>query len=287
MRRHLLLIATAALSGGASFSAQAVTQAISHADFSSVSDLTLNGSASQVGSELRLTPALGGQSGSAFSTQTIALSADASFSSFFSFVIRDPGGLGDGADGLTFSVQTVGSNVGGSGQGIGYGGISNSLAVEFDTFDNGESGGSNHVGIDLNGSVNSVASTGQLSPNFDNGQVWYAWVDYDGSTDALQVRWSQTSSRPFASMLDWTVDLPSVLGSNDAYVGFTSGTGAGWGEHNIESWSFINEYQSNGAPPPVSSIPEPETWALMLLGLGSLGVTARRRNRQAGAADKH
>lgn len=251
----------------------AATQTLNYADFSSVAGLQLNGNASQLGDKLNLTPATYYQSGSAFSTNPIALTADASFSSAFSFEILNRGGLGNGADGLVFAIQTNANNVGGAGGGIGFAGIPNSVGVEFDTYDNGEPGGSNHVGIDLNGNVNSVASTAPLAPDFDNGEKWYAWVDYNGSTKNLAVRWSQTSTRPTDAGLSYTVDLPSVLNSPNVYVGFTSGTGAGFGQHNILSWTFVNEYQEGGVIP---GVPEPGTYALLLSGLAALAVRARR-----------
>lgn len=255
--------------------AQAATETISYADFSSVAGLQLNGNAAQNGSKLTLTPATYNQSGSAFSTDSIKLTADASFSSVFTFEILGRGGLGDGADGLVFTLQTNSNTTGGAGGGIGYEGIPNSVGIEFDTFDNSEVGGSNHVAIDKNGQVYSpVASTGPLAPDFDNAQTWYAWVDYNGATQNLEVRWSQTSTRPTAAGLAASVDLPSVLGSQDVFVGFTSGTGSGYGEHNILSWTFVNEYREGGVIP---GVPEPGTWALMLGGLGLMAAGARRR----------
>jgi choice-of-anchor A domain-containing protein len=46
-----------------------------------------------------------------------------------------------------------------------------------------------------------------------------------------------------------------------------------WGEIHLQSFS--------GELPPVTPVPEPETYALMLAGLGVLGVVARRRRRAA------
>ena len=251
--------------------AWAETQSLIYNDFSDVSGLTLNGSASRVDNKLSLTRAEFFQSGSAFSTDTITLNATAAFSTSFSFEILERGGLGDGADGLVFAIQTAANNVGGAGGGLGFSGIPRSLGIEFDTFDNGELGGSNHVGIDLNGSVDSVASTALLTPDFDNGQVWRAWVDY--TNGLLEVRWSPNGVRPAEAGLDYAVDLPSVFQSQEVYVGFTSGTGSGYGNHNILNWTFTNDF--------VPAVPEPGSIGMMLSGLAALGVVGRLRRRRA------
>ena len=57
-------------------------------------------------------------------------------------------------------MQTNSNTAGGSGGGIGYDGIPNSVAVEYSTYNNSfplDSDG-NHIGIDLGGSVQSVAT---------------------------------------------------------------------------------------------------------------------------------
>lgn len=261
---------------------------ITFPDFSSSAGLTLNGNAHLVNNALRLTDAAFFQSGSAFSTTTIPLNSQESFSSAFSFRISSPTfGIGDedglGADGLAFVVQTVANNVGGAGGGIGYAGLSPSVGIEFDTFNNGGGDGNNgnHVGIDLNGDVSSFAlKPAPTGPNnstrFNNAGVWYAWVDYNGAADDLEVRYSDTNVRPTDPFLTADVNLATILGTPNAFAGFTSGTGSGVGDHDILSWTFINQFSPIGG----STVPEPSTVALLIGVLGASGMLAVRCRRR-------
>ncbi|MEP7207846.1 MAG: L-type lectin-domain containing protein [Casimicrobiaceae bacterium] len=252
------------------------------ANFNNCSTLQLNGNAACTGGVLRVTPAAFSQSGSTFSTTLIPLGAGASFSTYFSFRMS-ASGFG-GADGIVFVIQPVASTVGGGGGGIGYVGIPNSLGVEFDTWDNGVGSGDpdgNHVGIDLNGSVASV-QTAPVSSPLDDGSIWYAWIDYDGSV--LELRLSQTNVRPVSPILSRAVALSSVLGTSSAYVGFTSGTGAAYSNHDILTWRFDNSFAPIGgaAPPPTLSaapIPTLSDLALGLLALLIAGCAVYRLRR--------
>jgi hypothetical protein len=235
-----------------------VLSTIRYDDFRDCSTLTLNGTTGALGNPivsrgrrvLRLTDNLN-QSGSAFVTNPVLLDPDVSFSAFFTFEISNPQGISDsdgqGADGLVFVVQTVANTAGGAGGGIGYDGIPNSVGIEIDTWDNGawDDYDGNHVGIDLAGSVDSVLQV-PVAQRMNDGTVWNAWVDYDGSTDLIEVRVSSSPTRPATPLMTWQVDLTSVLGSNSAYVGFTSGTGAGAGYHDILSFYFNNTRQPFG-----------------------------------------
>ncbi|MGH9253042.1 MAG: lectin-like domain-containing protein [Vicinamibacterales bacterium] len=256
---------------------------INYPDFSSVAGLTINGDAAQVGNVLRVTPAIDGQSGSVFSTTTVSLAVGASFSTFFQFRFTNPdlafcdglagAGTGCGADGLVFVVQTVGNNVGGGGGGIGYDGIDNSLGIEFDNwFNGGIDINSNHVGIDLNGNVASVSQLPLTEADLNGGDIWNAWVDYDSATQLLEVRATRSATRPTLALLSHSVDLASVLGVTDAFVGFTSGTGASHADHDVLSWQLNDNFS------PIGTIPEPTT--LALLGLGFAGLAVARRRRQ-------
>lgn len=260
-------------------------QTVNFPNFCTTSAFTLNGTTASLNPNaqcvLRLTNNIG-QSGSAFLTNTFSLASDASFSTFFSFQIPNPVGIGDsdgaGADGIVFTVQTVSNTAGGGGGGIGYSGINPSVGVELDTFNNGEPGGGNHIGIDLNGNVTSVVSLA-IPGRFNDGAVWFVWGDYNGVTDLLEARVSNTSTRPATAAVSTTVNLPVVLGTTNAFVGFTSGTGAGGGTHEIISWNLVGSFAPIGQTPtpgptftPVVSGPAPTVPTLSFPMLALLGL---------------
>ena len=219
-------------------------------DFSTVTTgptgvLTVNPDAAIVGSVLRLTEPATGQSGSAFLTNPRTLTNSASFSTDFSFRIHTNGG--GGADGLAFVIQPHNSEVGSGGGGLGYQNVYNSLAIEFDTWNNGGSdeNNDNHVGISLNGNTDAVVQTNLPVVNnpedyLDGGEVWYAWVDYDGVNEIVEVRISSTAGRPSSPTAALgNLNLQALLGvGNDPYAGFTAATGNSSSAHDIHTWNF-------------------------------------------------
>lgn len=278
-------ILPAVLAALAATAADATT--ITFNDFSNLSAFQQNGSTATIADPvldtfnrpvLRLTNNLS-QSGSAFLTNPINLANQASFSTFFTFRISNPLGASDGdgqgADGIVFVVQTDANTAGGGGGGIGYLGIPNSLGVEFDTWFNGsganDSNG-NHVGIDTAGAFN--GPTAVIGPRMNDGADLFAWVDYDGLNDVVELRLSSVNSRPAAPTLARSVDLVQVLGTTNAFIGFTSGTGAAGGFHDIVNWTFVDNFQ----PIDNNAAPEPASW--LLLSAAMLGLAGARRRRK-------
>jgi hypothetical protein len=251
---------------------------ISYPDFSSTAGLQLNGAAAPAVDSagrnvLRLTTSSGSQGGSAFSQTQVILANQASFSTFFSFRFTIP--QNGGADGMAFVVQNQANNVGGVGGGLGYAGIPTSVAVEFDTFDNGEIN-ANHVGINLNGNTASTAANavsldplGQLDQSDGIDRIWYSWVDYNGLTDLLEVRVASAlanaaaPARPANPFISSVIDIPTILGDTDAFVGFTAATGAAFNNHDVLSWGFRGDFDP--FPNPNPNVPESDVRVVAML----------------------
>lgn len=303
MKHGTRLLSMAAFAAGAALPASAQAGTFAYADFSDTTGLQANGTAAATNiagrDVMRLTPPQGNSGGSVFNTQAIALTNDYGFSTRFTFNI---GSNGDtpygpiGADGIAFVIQTVSNNVGGTGGGMGYAGISPSVEVEFDTYSNGfdpdwngNLTANNHIAIMQNGdSTNHLAYANVSSTlNLSGGNDITAFVDYDGATNLMEVRWSTDGLRPGTAGLSYTIDLAGLFGTNPVFVGFTGGTGANWSEQDIVNWTFNDSYDPiatsptetvpAGSPAP-GAVPEPASWALMIGGFGFVGAALRRRS---------
>jgi hypothetical protein len=249
----------------------AMSATINFPDFSSVSLLTLNGSASQAGSVLRLTPDLQSQAGSAFLSSAVNLGGSGSFSTAFSYRIAGVYGGGPlGSDGFAFLIQADprGATALGTGGGDhGYGGatpITPSLAVEFDTHPNFFDPGDDEIALHANGNAAAVPlAYGFPGYTLNNGTAQFAWIDYLGATKQLSVFAAATAVKPGSPLFTATVDIPSTVGSS-VHFGFTAGTGGGSNTHDVLSWEL--------AP-----VPAPPALALVLTGLASGWLVRRRR----------
>lgn len=256
--------------------------------------LTVNGAAALVDTTnaagdgitaLRLTPDEASQAGSAFLTKPFSIWQHTSFESRFGFRAGGANGCGaNGSDGFAFVLQADprgASAIGNGGEGLGYGNnptfgnsvpaIHPSLAVEFDTHQNGFDPSGNHVGFVLDGDVGTHAAWVDVVTCLNDGEEHFAWVDYDATQQLLSFYLSDTDVKPDNALLSEIIDLSGLWGTQ-AYFGFTGATGRGFNYHDILSWDLQ------------VSVPEPGSFALTLAGLFGLiayGVGSRTHRRGA------
>lgn len=246
-------------------------------------------SPSGVSNVLRLTPDAAFTTGSAwFNTQQ---PVSTPFSTTFTFQLSGSvRGSSGPADGIAFVIQNSGTSaLGMDGCGIGFGdapdgsctpatgGIPNSLAVELDSYKNGDISdvSNSHVAVQSCGTgANSVDAScrlddinllGLLSPiNIADGAVHTVTISY-----VLQASSTQTAcivESVAGPCLDVNLDgkdlfpsgisvnlgtLLSLTNGTNAYVGFTAATGGGNDNQDILSWVFVPQGQTQTLQPGV------------------------------------
>lgn len=189
---------------------------------------TLNGTADSLSCNcFRLTEDQISQSGQVWNSQQIDLSQP--FDYTFDVYLGDNNG---GADGIAFVLQPVSTSAGGNGGGLGYEGISPSVAMVIDTYNNGPSQGDlvqDHVAIMANGSVfhNSADNlAGPIDALVSGNNI------EDGEWHVMRVTWNPTTMVIDFYMdgnlrVSYTGDIVNNLFSGDPNVfwGFTGSTG--------------------------------------------------------------
>jgi len=204
----------------------------------------IGGVASFLNPGIRLTQDQGSETSSAWFPAEIPVAAG--FSTTFQFQITPSSGE---ADGFAFVIQanpngTQVLGTPGKGGYIGYTGILNSIAIEFDTYYNSDYGDpeSPHIGIQgsiLHGQNSSNHNTNALAAavpaNFADGGPHTATITYDGTT--LKV-YLDSGTTPIVSANVNLATTISLDGGTNAYVGFTAATGASAEYSDILSWTW-------------------------------------------------
>jgi hypothetical protein len=267
---------------------------VSYNGFANTAGLSMAGSARATttldGTVMRLTSATANLGGAAYSTTPITLGSNAIFSTNFNFRFTSPGGIAP-ADGIAFILSNSASGLGGTGFDLGLPGatLAKSVAIEFDTFNNGtiDSNSSNQVGIDVNGSNNSVyansvygiancgASTYKTAGCMADGDLWNVNISYDGSKLTTTLS-DPAKAASYIAINSYAIDIGSILGTTQAYVGFTASTGSGYENQDIVNWQFANTTQLAGKS---GTVAEPSSLALLGLGAVGLGFASRRNAR--------
>lgn len=273
------IVAAAVVGAGLTSSAFAD---FNYVDFSSTAGLNLVGAAEQNSNRLLVTPSVRASAGAVWvgAQQRVSGGFDTTM------VIKIEDKVGGGADGMALVIQnSAPTPIGASGGGIGYAanpvfeipGISNSLAVEFDMWNNSPKDwsdpGSNHVSIQSRGlqqnSPDAAYSLGAAaSPDLSDGSSHTLRVRYIGGVMSIYIDGSLTlqSNIDLSGLLSLNPD--SVDGVGQAWVGITAATGGNPDRqaHVLESWRF------EGTP----QIPAPATAGLLVPAL-ALGARRRRK----------
>jgi gliding motility-associated-like protein len=190
-----------------------------------------NGSASDLGGGCyQLTPDASGQAGTIFSSAPINLGQPFSFSGTFNFGCKDA----QGADGIVFIFATTNTAVGTGGGMLGYAGITPSIAIEYDDYQNSGEGdpASDHMAVISNGSVNHNAGTNLVGP------IAIPNVE-DCGDHCFNVDWSPASQTLTASLdgnvIFYTGDIVNTIfgGNSSVYYGFSSATGSLSNAHRV------------------------------------------------------
>ena len=205
--------------------------------------MTFNGSTVLNDSRLQLTNGGLSQAGSAWFNTPVDITK---FTNDFAFQLENAD-----ADGITFTIQNSGvTALGAAGGNLGFAGIAKSVAVKFDLYNNnGE--GDDSTGIYQNGVSPTTPAIDLSSSGIDlhNGDTFSVHMTYDGATLAMSITDGVTGAVYNHS---WSINLPQVVGSNTAYVGFTGGTGGTTASQKIETWSFLS---TGGSPQAAAATP--------------------------------
>ena len=240
-----------ATSGSVSHSAQFLllvasssgTAVINFGSGFSATGMQLNGSAKLVGTALQLTDTTTTfEAGSAYWTTPVNVQK---FSNNFTFQLTNPN-----SDGFTFVLQNTGlTAVGADGGGLGYAGVGKSVAVKFDLYNNaGE--GNNSTGLYTKGFAPTVpATTLGGGINLHSGDVMQASMTYDGTTLTMTIT-DTTAAASFTT--SWPVNIPTAVGGNTAYAGFTGATGGGTATQQILAWTYSTGTTTATATPVIS-----------------------------------
>ena len=243
----LLMVLGAALTARAGMPAGSAVD-FDYQKFDSSDGLILQGASALVDGRLRLTPDSGGVSGGAWVGSKLVVKDG--FVTTFQLQINKRQEVG--ADGLAFVIQNAPKpSIGYPGCNIGYGGLTNVLAVKFNNYHFPDHAfGSDYGRYDLLAVMSMQSPTKPLwdqqantiaavtnGVNFSDGQVHTAKLVYmPGNLEVFL----DDMENPLMTVY---VNLAKVINLDEgrAWVGFTAATGGFSQEHEILSWSFTSE----------------------------------------------
>jgi hypothetical protein len=144
------------------------------------------------------------------------------------------------SDGDSLYVSGGPNMVGSNQSGLGYEGILDSVAVIFDVSDAGGVGETGDLtGLYMNGANPTGSSIDMSSSGLKlmSGNPLAVTLSYNGTTLAMAIEDTVTHAT-FSK--GWTIDIPTTVGGNTSYVGFTASTGFQIAGQKVLSWTFAN-----------------------------------------------
>jgi hypothetical protein len=222
--------------------------------FASPSNLiTLAGASQPSGSAIQLTDTINQmESSAAWYDAPVNVQ---SFTTNFTIQLQPKPNSQQVANGMTFTIQNQnptstdsgslyvsgGPNAVGNNQsGLGYAGLRNSVAVAFDIDDSSSSETGDLTGLYTNGANPTGSSVNMASSglNLMSGNPLAVSLNYNGTT--LDMTITDTVTRASFSN-SWDINIPSIVGGNTAYIGFTASTGYQIADQKVLSWTYSAE----------------------------------------------
>lgn len=189
----------------------------------------LNGDAQfSAGNCYTITPNVAWQNGTVWYAEQLNLNESFSLEFLMNFGSTDA----NGADGMVFVLQTVGTNaIGIDGSGMGFQGFNPSFGIEFDTFSNNETAdpATDHVAFLRNGVVDHNSSANLAGPvqaagtsaNIEDGQDHIIRITWNPSTQIVELYFDCV-----LRLSDQNNLINGIFGGNpNVYWGFTGATG--------------------------------------------------------------
>ncbi len=154
------------------------------------------------------------------------------------YVSGGPYAIANNQSGLGYSGST--SGVGGQ-----IAGLLNSVAVKFDLTNN-------TTGIYTNGADPSTSGVPITGVTLKSGNPLAVAVGYDGTTLKMTITDTKTKASFSKS---WAVNIPTTVGGNTAYVGFTAATGYFFANQDVLSWTYsVSPGQTAAVPAPPTNL---------------------------------
>ncbi|WP_082331937.1 lectin-like domain-containing protein [Mangrovimonas xylaniphaga] len=198
---------------------------------------SFHGSASSLGGECyRITNNTTTQRGAVWYNNVIDLTGDFEIIFDANFGDRDA----DGADGMAFVMKTTADvEYGTPGGGLGYEGLTGTLAVEFDTWRNGNRDDidEDHLALMMNGDTYHTSSNNLIGPvvasatsgNIEDGMYHEVKISWNAATQTFRVFFDCEERITF----EGDIVTQAFGGVSNVYFGYTGSTGASYNVQEI------------------------------------------------------